>query len=213
MRYLLGFVFLLSATLTFAQKPFEGKMTYTASIMMPDTNIVYRTWDVNVYTNDTIVRVETEGGQFGTQVYIRHMQLNKAYLLLDIEGQRFAIQTDLNKTADTAKVTYTTKKLFGSKKINGLKCKKYRIVDEGNEGFISYFAKQYSNKYLEVYKDIPGLAVDYYLPSNDGLIHYEMKSMTAQKVNRDLFGIPSDYQKVTFDEFLHMMMGESEGEE
>jgi len=211
MRYLFAVTFLFTSAVAFAQKPFEGKMTYTATIMMPDTNIVYRSWNVNVFTNDTIVRVETEGGQFGTQVYIRHMQLNKAYLLLAIEGQGFAIQTDLNKNADSSKVSYTSKKFFGSKKINGLKCKKYRIVDEGmQDGFVCYFAKSYSNKYLEVYKDISGLAVDYYLPSNEGLIHYELKSMTPQKVNRDLFGIPSDYQKVTFDEFLHMMMGEPE---
>jgi hypothetical protein len=152
------------------------------------------------------VRVETQGGQFGTQVYIRHMMLNKAYLLLAFDEQKFAIQTDLEKShqADTVGPAYTFKRKFGSKKIAGYKCKKYYILDKGStEGYYCYFAKKLSNKYLEVYKDIPGLALDYYLPSQDGLIHYQLESFAKGAMDRDLFGIPSDFKRVTFEEFMN----------
>jgi hypothetical protein len=157
------------------------------------------------------VRVETETGQFGVQVYIRHMELNKAYLLLDAGGEKYAIQTTLDKAPekDTTAPEYTIKKKFGSKKIAGIKCRKYYIVDKNQkEGYYCYFAKKISNKYLEVYREVPGLALDYYLPSQDGLIHYELVSFLPTTVNRDLFGVPSDYKRISFDEFVKLFSGE-----
>jgi hypothetical protein len=204
-----GFLF-LSAFVVFSLTSFgqlQGTFAYKATITMPDSIKPFREWKVNAYTNDTIVRVETQGGQFGTQVYIRHMVLNKAYLLLVMSDQKFAIQTDLekNKKPDTAAKDYTFKrKWFGGKKIAGYKCRKYYILDKGEtEGYYCYFAKKISNKYLEVYRDIPGLALDYYLPSQDGLIHYQMLGFKASQLDRDLFGVPSDFKKVTFEQFMN----------
>jgi hypothetical protein len=194
-----------------AQKPVSGVFHYKATISLPDTNIVLKSWNVHLYTNDTIVRVETETGQFGVQVYIRHMQMNKAYLLLEADGEKYAIQTNLEKTPekDTTAPEYTIKKKFGSKKIAGIKCRKYYIIDKGQtEGYYCWFAKKISNKYLEVYPEVKGLAVDYYLPSRDGLIHYELVSYTPSAPSRDLFGIPSDYKRISFDEFVRLFSGE-----
>lgn len=184
----------------------SGVFTYKASITWPDSTNAFREWKVLAYTNDTIVRVETQGGQFGTQVYIRHMQLNKAYLLLAFNDQKFAIQTNLEKPeqTDTSGTGYTFKRKFGSKKIAGYKCRKYYILDKGaTDGYYCYFAKKLSNKYLEVYRDIPGLAMDYYLPSQDGLIHYQLESFVKGALDRDLFGVPSDFKRVTFEEFMN----------
>jgi hypothetical protein len=201
-------------TMAFAQKtPLTGVFEYRATIHYSDTDLVMRTWSVKAYTNDTLVRVETETGQFGTQVYIRHMELNKAYLLLAYDDKKYAIQTDLNKRPqnDTLAPGYTIKKKFGSKTIAGIKCRKYFVRDKDQpEGYYCWFAKKVPNKYLEVYPDVPGLAVDYYLPSQDGLIHYELVKFTPQPVHRDLFGIPSDYKRVTFDEFVNTVSGGEE---
>lgn len=201
----IGLVFSLQA-----QQPLSGILEYKASISLPDTNVVLKSWNVRLFTNDTIVRVETET-QLGVQVYIRHMELNKAYLLIEYGDDKYAIQADLEKKAakDTVKPEYTVKKKFGSKKIAGVKCRKYYIQDnDQQEGYYCYFAKKWSNKYLEVYKEIPGLALDYYLPSQDGLIHYELVRVTQTPVNRDLFGIPSDYKRISFDEFVNLFSGE-----
>lgn len=207
---LLVLSFLFIAVVSFAQKPFSGSLTYRASISYADTNLVIKEWKVQVFTNDTVVRVETETGQFGTQVYIRHMQLGKAYLLLELDGKKYAIQTTLTKKADTIPANYTVKKMFGTKKINGIKCRKYLVKDKDADGFICYFAKKIGNKYLEVYPEVPGLAVDYYLPSQEGLIHYELVEHKNEPVNRDLFGIPSDYKRITFEEFLRIYYADNE---
>lgn len=202
---------LLLAVMTYAQKePLSGVFAYKASITLPDTNIVLNSWNVWVYTNDTISRVETETPQFGKQVYIRHMELKKAYLLLEYEGMKYAIQTDLQeRKRDTIAPEYTiTRKLFGGKKVAGIKSRRYYVVDKNQkEGYYCYFAKKISGKYLEVYPEVGGLATDYFLPSPDGLIRYELVSFTEKPLSRDLFGIPSDYKKITFDEFVNLFSG------
>ncbi len=186
-----------------AQAQLSGMLVYQVDLLSADTMNPQNHWQVVVYTNDTMVRVETQGGPFGKQVYIRHMVLNKAYLLLAMDGQKFAIRTDLaNKSKDTS-LNYTVKKLVGSKKINGIRCKKYKITDVGAPmGYVCYFAKKIPNKYIEVYQDIPGLALDYFLPSQNGLIHYKLVQYEAQVLDKNMFGIPSDYKKVTFEEFM-----------
>ena len=50
------------------QKTFVGSFSYHASISYADTSLLAKEWKVKIYTNDTIVRVETETGQFGTQI-------------------------------------------------------------------------------------------------------------------------------------------------
>ncbi len=191
-----------------AQEPVQGTFHYKASINWPDSNAIAKQWNVVLFTNDTISRVDTETGQFGTQIYIRHMALKKAYLLLNVDGKKFAIQSDLGKKTEVDSLGYTFKKKLFGKKVSGIKCRKYYIQDKGQpEGYYCYFAKKIPNKYLEVYEAIPGLAVDYYLPSADGLIHYQLVKSSFEPVNRDLFGIPSDYKRVTFEEFVDQFQG------
>lgn len=184
----------------------NGMLVYNVELVTNDTINPKNKWQVVVYTNDTMVRVETQGGPFGKQVYIRHMVLNKAYLLIAMEGQKFAIRTDLSIKNNDSTKNYTTKKVFGSKKIKGIKCKKYLITDNGAPaGYYCYFAKRIPNKYLEVYSDISGLALDYFLPSQDGLIHYQLAQYQPQILEKNMFGIPSDFKKVSFEEFMNAM--------
>ena len=190
---------------SFGQKPLQGVFTYSATINFPESDSIYKQWKMMVYTNDTIVRVETETDYFGKQVYIRHMSLNKAYLLIETNGQKYAIQTDLLKqdSAATKKQSYTVQKKFGTKKIAGIKAKRYYIYEKDLKiGYEAYFAKKIPNKYLEFFKDIPGLGVDFYRPDEMGLVHYQLQSFIAGAQDRDLFGIPSDYKRVSFDQFL-----------
>ncbi len=210
-RFLCAFsIILFTAFSGLSQKPFSGVLKYKASVMAPDTNKVWKSWNVTLYTNDTVVRVETETEQFGVQVYIRNMSMNKAYLLLELDGNKYAIQTDLSKKADSIPKSYTVKKKMGSKKIAGQKGQKYLVKDENTEGFYCYFSKKLGNKYLQVYPEIKGLALDYYIPSQDGLIHYELIEKKDEQVNRDLFGIPSDYKRISFEEFMRAFYSNNE---
>lgn len=195
-----------------AQQPFSGVLEYRATISLPDTGVVLSQWRVRIFTNDTVVRVETET-KLGLQTYIRHMELNKAYLLLDYGTDKYAIQNDLSETVsdDTLAPRYSVKRRwFGGKKIAGLKSVRYQIVDTGSkEGYDCWFTKKLRGDYLTVYPEIPFLATDYFLPSPDGLVHYELTEVKQMPLSRDLFGIPSDYKRISFEEFVNLFSGEN----
>ncbi len=42
---------------------------------------------------------------------------------------------------------------------------------------------------------LPGLPVSYFLESNEGLVKYQLIFIENKKMDRDLFGIPSDFKK------------------
>lgn len=205
---------LLTLTLTlsvFSQKnvkKFEGVLVY--SITPVDTNLqkLYDTNYMVIYTNDTIVRTENNTQNLGKQIVLKHLQLNKSYLLIENNNQKFAIQTDHNKEKDstTLKSKESFNKTRGKKIICNQKAKKIIATNtSSNKALEVYYFKKISPKYIEAYKKSPGLPVLFYLESNEGLIKYELIEITRKKIDRNLFGIPSDYQKIGFDEFIKLM--------
>jgi hypothetical protein len=67
---------------------------------------------------------------------------------------------------------------------------------------ISFYLKVISPKYLEVLKGVPGLPVHYFIQNENGMYEYKLVELNKEKPSKDLFGIPSDFQKVTFEEFI-----------
>lgn len=193
----------------FAQnyESFQGKFVY--SIEMADTTMqkFIPTRTMIVYTNDTIVRIENETSQLGKQVVIKHTILNKSILLLQNGDTKYAIQTDLSKNqaqvSDTIKQAYTYKKKLGKRKILGLKANRLLMTSKAQKKSLEIlYLKNYSPKYIDAYNDVPGLPVRYFLNTDDGVVVYTLVYIEKVIINRDLFGIPSDCKKVSFDEFL-----------
>ena len=69
----------------FAQKqvPFKGRLIYKIEFINPVDSTQNTISKSIVYTNDTLVRVESETGQLGPQVLIKHLILQKYYLLIN----------------------------------------------------------------------------------------------------------------------------------
>lgn len=206
MRFLF-FLFFSFTCLAQKQEPFQGKLVY--SIEMADTAMqkYIPTRTMIVYTNDTIVRIENETSQLGKQVVIKHTILKKSILLLQNGDTKYAIQTDLSKEDpkknDTLKPTYTYKKKLGKRKILGMKANRLLMISKTQKASLEIlYLKQYSPKYIDAYSDAPGLPVRYFLNTDDGVVVYTLVYMEKTTINRDFFGIPSDYKKVTFDQFL-----------
>lgn len=191
----------------FAQKqvPFKGRLIYKIEFTNPLDSSQNTISKSIIYTNDTLVRVESETGQLGPQVLIKHLIFQKYYLLINYNDTKFAIQQNVPK--DTIPSKYTFKKKFGSKKIDGVKAKRVLVNATSFDKPIEmwYFPK-ISPKYLDVLKGINGLPVDYYLQLEDGILHYTLEKIEFSEVNKDLFGIPTDFKKVSFDEFVDQMM-------
>lgn len=207
------FLLILISSTGFSQtyEPFQGKLVY--SIEMADTSLqkYFPTKTMVVYTNDTIVRIENETKQMGKQIVIKHTVLNKSILLLQNGDQKFAIQTDLSKEKnsknDSIKQKYIYKKKLGKRKIVGLKANRMDVSLQGQKNSIEIlYLKHTSPKYVDAYEGIPGLPVRYYIKTEDGIVVYTLIYMDRVVVNRDLLGVPSDYKRVTFDQFLEEMM-------
>lgn len=191
---------------------FRGKLVY--SVQMADTALrnLYPATQMVVYTNDTITRIENQTEQLGKQVTIKHMGLNKSYLLIETEHQNFAIQTDLNDmTKKESKYTFK-KKLF-KRKIADIKANRLIVSHPDMKVEREYlYLKKHSPKYINTFEEFPGLPVHYYIITMDGVYEYTLKSIEYFLPERDLFGIPSDFKKVTLDEFMEYILQEQGGQ-
>lgn len=198
-----------STTSSWSQKhvPFKGMLEYKISVrdtiltgLFPDNKMI-------VYTNDTVVRIENYTSSLGKQVTIRHLDLNKSYLLLDTEIGKYAIQMDLNDTdsmaSDTIKPSYTFEKKCGKRKILGRKVKRVFASNVNfKEPIEFYYLKNYRSNLVNAFPDLKGLPVRYSLPTADAIFDYELVKMSEYAPNRDLFGISEDYERVSFDDFI-----------
>lgn len=187
---------------------FTGMLEYR--IMVHDTAMrkLFPDNSMIIYTNDTITRIENFTSQLGKQVVLRHMELKKSYLLLDTEVGKFAIRTDETKQDSTsAKREFTFEKKMFKRKIVNRKANRMMVSHPEFETPIEFlYFKKISNKYSTFYTEMPGLPVKFSVPTADGIVDYELVKMSEYTPNHDLFGVPSDHQLVTFDEFLEKMV-------
>jgi len=188
-------------------EPFTGKLVYRIELYNPmDETTTFQSRST-VYTNDTLVRVESETVQLGSQLLIRHLVLQKYYLLLELNNRKFAIQQHM--PSDTVPSRYTFRKKWGHKRIAGQKAKRVIVSAETfDHPREMWYLKKTSPKYTDAIPGIPGLPVDYWVQTEDGYLHYILESLERSPVNKDLFGIPSDFQRVSFEEFMEQMMQE-----
>lgn len=190
-----------------AQAPFVGKLIYSIEIADTAMRDMFSTSTMTIYTNDTIIRVETSTETLGTQVLIQHIEKKKSYLLIDTPIGNFAIQIPSDSTKSEKKYTY--KKVSGQREIAGLKSSKLEVSNTVvAEKLPFYYHKDIAAKLLPGFEDFPGLLTDYFVISKDGLYHHQLIEVKHEPVNKDLFGIPSDYERVTMDDFVDKMTSE-----
>lgn len=194
---------------------FTGMLEYKITARDTSLRAFYPDNSMFVYTNDTIVRTENYTAQLGIQVNIHHLEKNKAYLLLDNDIGKFAIASDYNslKRSDTA--TYVSKYHFhkkgGSKKVLGRKMKRMLVThDDSKETFEFWYDKKISAKYNNIFPEMKGLPVEYSVVTPDAVLDYRLIRISEYMPDRDLFGIPSDFERITFDEFIDRMLKQQE---
>ncbi|TNE55245.1 MAG: hypothetical protein EP338_04590 [Bacteroidetes bacterium] len=205
---LLAGIFLWSMQLLAQKyKPFSGRFRYEVSFVDSLRGPQPLTSYMTVFTNDTLVRVESETVQLGKQIMIRHLILKKYYLLLEIDGQKFAIQ-HLDESDSSKQASYQFKKRWGSKQFAGQKAKKMEVTrSSGGSTQTVYYLKKISPKYTGAISGIPGLPVSYQIQTENGLYTYKLLEWEEKAMDKDLFGIPSDYKRVSFEQFIEAVSG------
>jgi hypothetical protein len=202
-----SFIFLLlfSSTSFFAQKqvPFVGKLTY--EVTSCDSVLIgkIQTSKMLIYSNDTLIRIENNSSVVGVQTLIKHLKLNKSYLLINSPIGKIALQSNqLTQAADSLNYSFTKKR--GTKKFAGLKAKKIAVhVKKTSNDFDFYYIEKINSRYLNNFSSFPGLPVLYYLATPEGIFKYELKEIDYHLPAKDLFGIPSEYKKMSFDAFIN----------
>ncbi|PKR80273.1 hypothetical protein CW751_10485 [Brumimicrobium salinarum] len=182
---------------------FEGKFVYTVkspgNTPNPNDSINYQI----VYAKDSMLRIDNFT-PIGKQIYIKHIPKNRAYILMDLGVKKVAIQTIPDTLKDDDKYIFEHK--AGASRFAGLKGKNIKVTDtEQDTTIIMNYSPTISPKYTTALKNIPGLPLKYALFSNGTWIQYKLIEMEEKTIDIDLFGIPSDHEIITLDEFIDII--------
>lgn len=184
------------------QKPFSGELLFSAVRVIPKDSVKE---SVLLYAKDSLVKVITFSTHMGKQELIKHLGVERSYLLLETSKGKFAVKTDFSKFQDTT-LQYAFKKKRGSKKICGKKAKKLLVTFKDiDKTFEFYYFKKIAAKYGSAFTSFPGLVVEYYLPTTQGVYHYTLSEFKAKDPPLSLFMVPEGFKRVTLDEFMEDM--------
>jgi len=191
---------------TFAQD-FEGKIVFGIEYkklpqegmesMLPKESVTY--------VKNHLSRVETDAIMGMKTVIISNSKSNMATTLMDMLGQKYAIETNTkeeaekNKTVDNAKVTITDE----TKMVAGYNCKK-AIIETEEGKFIVWFTKdfKYSSDQAKqgALAKIDGTPLDFEMNQQGMVMRLYAKEITKGAVSDLKFEIPADYKKTTPEE-------------
>lgn|SRR5690554_3475038 len=182
---------------------FEGKLIYTihspAHTQDMNDSINYQI----VYAKDSMLRIDNFT-PIGKQIYIKHIPKNRAYILMDLKIKKVAIQTIPDTLKENDKYIFKYKP--GSATYAGIKAKNIEVTDTENDTtMIMNYTPTISSKYTTALSGIPGLPVKYAIYSNGAWLTYQLISIEERSLDIDLFGIPSDHEIITLDEFIELI--------
>jgi hypothetical protein len=179
---------------------FEGKMVYKITSdrteQFNEDSLGYQV----VYAKDSMLRVENFT-QLGKQVYIKHITKNRAYILMEFNGEKVAIRSIPEPPANDGK--YEFKKKRGKETIAGRTARKMEVkIPHIDSLIVMYYFDDISHDYSEAIPGLPGLPVKYTLLVDAELAEFELILFEQKEIHIDYFGIPSDYKIMTMDEFI-----------
>lgn len=191
------------------KKRFEGRLIYKISSDKRDFDENDSTSYQVIYAKDSLVRTDNFT-PLGKQIYIKHIAKNRAYTLLNFAGNKMAIQSipDSSKSID-GKYQFNYKR----KKKSFLN-KKAKLVEVTNteveQEFDVYYFEDISHDYSNAIPGVKGLPVEYSLFVNGEKLTYTLIALENKEMDKDYFGLPSDYTIITPDEFSKFISPEDD---
>lgn len=182
--------------------PFSGELLFKAQRVIPMDSVQEH---MLIYAKDTLLKVINFSSNMGKQELIKHLSKEKSYLLLETTKGKYAIRTNYSKYQDTT-VSYSFKKKLGSKRIAGMKAKKLSVTFKDiDKKFSFYYFKQIPAMYGSAYTNFPGLVVEYYIPTDEGMFQYTLTEFKRIDPPLTLFMVPTGYKLVSIEEFMEEM--------
>ena len=191
-------------------KSFSGELVYHIENVDVNPNDLVSGEEVEekmiIYAKDSLLKIVNFNSVNGVQECLTHLRHNKSILLLEIDGQGYAVRIDSewNKASDSL---YTFKKICGlSRKFKGLKSKKVQMKHPMlSNDLICLYSPEIPKKYSNVFSKMPGLPVLYFLVSEKGLLQYSLESYKKYDPPLSIFMIPEGYQILSMEQFLNGM--------
>jgi hypothetical protein len=195
------FSFLWSVTIIAQKKhlPFSGELLFKAQRIIPMDSVQEH---MLIYAKDSLLNVVNFSSNMGKQELIKHLTKEKSYLLLETTKGKYAIRTNYTKHQDST-LSYSFKKKLGSKRIAGMKAKKLSVTFKDiDKKFFFYYLKNIPAMYGSAYTNFPGLVVEYYIPTDQGMFQYTLTEFKRIDPPLTLFMVPTGYKLVSIEEFM-----------
>ena len=206
----LSSLFLGSAA--FAQKSFEGKVTYGITYnnlppemeqmksMLPSESVLY--------IKGNMSRTEQSLGMGGNQVVISDSKNKTGRVLIDGMGGKYFIKVSKEEIEKTEKQNPEPKFNYESetKKIAGYNCNKAEAKFEGMEEMLAiFYTEEIPADKNTQFKGLKGFPLEYETASGGFKMTISAKSVSREAVSDALFKIPEGYKETTMEELSKMM--------
>lgn len=211
MKNLLLIAILLLGLTSYAQAPFQGKITYSLEIIGDDTTGEDLPDEVAAYYKDGKMRFDVIADKFNFHIVTNEEKQDAAFMIELKEDfvMKMAFRTSkdqLKKEFDIdeiPKTRYTNER----KKIAGYNCKKI-IIDTDDGKAYAYVTEQLNAQNLNWIFDenIEGTMMEFIVLDNDSNEGIIIRAKEVQKMNiPDVeFEIPSDYMVISEDGLKNM---------
>lgn len=199
---------------SFAQKPFEGKVTYSISYtnlppemeqmkgMLPSESVLY--------IKGNMSRSEQNMGMGGNQVVISDSKNKTGTVLIDGFNGKYFIKVSKDEIEKTEKehpepkFTYVNE----TKKIAGYNCKRAEAKFEGMDEVLAiYYTEEIPADKNTQFKGLKGFPLEYETASQGFKMNVSAKSVSQETISDSLFKIPDGYKETTMEELSKMMGG------
>lgn len=197
---IISFLISCSTHETEGKSSFEGRLIYKISSNLKEFDPTDSTGYQIVYAKDSLVKTDNFT-RFGKQSYLKHILKNRAYTLINFQGNKLAIQSIPDSTkVDPEKYTFFERE--EKKDIAGLEAKLTEVKIKGiNEPFEMWYSTEISHDYSEAIPGLKGLPLVYTLVIGEEELTYTLINVERKEMDRDHFGLPSDYEVITTEAF------------
>ncbi|MEX1189435.1 MAG: DUF4412 domain-containing protein [Bacteroidia bacterium] len=219
MKIIFSIVFIAFQAMSMLAQPFEGKITFSInfpSISDPQTMAMLPK-EATAYYKGSKSRMEMNMAMGMKQVTISDVSSEKTVSLMDMMGQKYAIEVENDKEEskemqDKVEVKNTKE----TKKIAGYTCTKAIITYPNPEkekeeiNMTVWFTEELeaSKGFMTgPMKKIKGAILEYSIDQGAMSMLLSAKEVAKQAVKDDMFTVPADYKKVTQEELKNMMGG------
>jgi len=201
-------------TLPFIAQDFSGKITFEIDYDLPEAMEPQR----SMLPTEMITHIGKQHSKviqntmLGEQITIINFKTKITTSLINLMGQKIAIEMgDIFESSENSNKP-TIEYIDDSKTIAGYECKKaiYTITtttDDIDEKIATeiYYSPEIPAQSNHQFKDLKGLPLEYSVTTQGMTMKIKAISVTKEKYTKKVFEIPSDYEKMTMEEFQKMM--------